>query len=49
MKYCYHVSTGALSCYLDILDRLQKQISGTFAPTFTAYIEPLGYHSNVAS
>ena len=28
MEYCCHVWAGALSCYLELLDSLQKQIQG---------------------
>ena len=29
MEYCCHVWVGAPSCYLELLDKLQKRISGT--------------------
>ena len=29
MEYCYHVLAGAPSCYLELLNKLQKQICGT--------------------
>ena len=28
IKYCFHVWTGAPSCYLELLDKLQKQYAG---------------------
>ena len=42
--YC-HVWVGAPSCFLELLDKLQKQISRTFAPP----PKPLANHQNVAS
>ena len=32
MKYCGHVWPGAPSCYLESLDKLQKQICMTIGP-----------------
>ena len=49
MEYCCHVWPGAPSCYLESLDRLQKQISRTVGPSFAASLEPLAHHQNVAS
>ena len=31
MKYCCHIWAGALSCYLELLDKLQKQICKSLA------------------
>ena len=28
MEYCYHAWAGALSCYLKLLDKLQKRYAG---------------------
>ena len=44
MEYC--CLTGASSCYLELLDKLQKQICRTFGPSVA---EPLAYCQNVAS
>ena len=41
MKYCCHVWAGAPSCYLELLDKLQKQICGTVGPSLAASLEPL--------
>ena len=49
MEYCSHVSTGAPSCYLELLDKLQKQICRTVGPSLAAPLEPLAHHQNVAS
>ena len=49
MEYCCHVWAGAPSCYLELLDKLQKQICRTAAPSLAASLEPLAHHWNVAS
>ena len=43
MKYCCHVWVGAPSCYLELLDRLQKQICRTVGPSLAASLEPLAH------
>ena len=49
MEYCCHVWAGAPSCYLDLLDKLQKQICRIVGPSLAASLEPLAHHRNVAS
>ena len=49
MEYCCHVLAGAPSCYLELLDKLQKRICGTFGPSLAASLEPLAHRRNVAS
>ena len=49
MKYCFHVWAGAPSCYLELLDKLQKQICRTVGPSIAASLELLTYRRNVAS
>ena len=49
MKYCCHVWAGASSCYLDMLDKLQKLICRTVGPSLAVYLEPLIYRKNVVS
>ena len=49
MEYCCHVWAGAPSCYLELLDNLQKRICRTVGPSLTASPEPLTYHRSVAS
>ena len=41
MEYCCHVWAGAPSCYLELLDKLQKRISRTVGPSLAASHEPL--------
>ena len=49
MEYCCHIWAGAPSCYLDLLDKLQKGICRIIGPSLTASLEPLAHHRNVAS
>ena len=48
MEYCYHVCAGVPSCYLELLDKLQKQIYRTVGPSLAASLEPFAHHQNVA-
>ena len=48
MEYCCHVWAGAPSCYLELLDKLQKWIYRTVGPSLAAFFERLAYHQNVA-
>ena len=43
MEYCCHVWAGAPSCYLELLDKLQKRISRTVGPSLAASLEPLAH------
>ena len=43
MEYCCHVWASAPSCYLKLLDKLQKEICRTVVPSLAASIEPLGH------
>ena len=49
MEYSCHIWTGAPSCYLVLLDKLQKQICRIVGPSIAASLEPLAHHRNVAS
>ena len=48
MEYCFHVWAGAPSCFLKLLDKLQKQICRTVGPSLAASLEPLAHRPNVA-
>ena len=48
MEYCCRAWAGAPSCYLELLDKLQKRICRTAGPSFAATLEPLA-HRNVGS
>ena len=39
-EYCCHVWAGAPSCYLELLDKLQKRISRTVGPSLAISLEP---------
>ena len=43
MEYCHHFWACAPSCYLELLDKLQKQICRTVGPSFAASLEPLAH------
>ena len=49
MEYCCHVWAGAPSCYLELLDKLQKRICRTVGPSLAASLEPLAHCRNIAS
>ena len=49
MEYCCHVWAGAPSCYLDLLDKLQKRIYRIVGPSLSASLELLAHPRNVAS
>ena len=49
MEYYCHVWADAPSCYLELLDKLQKQICGTVGPSLAASLEPLAHRRKVAS
>ena len=49
MEYWCHVWAGAPNCYLELLDKLQKQICRTVGPSLAASLEPLAHCGNVAS
>ena len=43
MEYCCHVWAGAPSCYLQLLDKLQKLICRTDGPSLAASLKPLAH------
>ena len=49
MEYCCNIWTGAPSCYLELLDKLQKRICRAVGPSLAASLEPLAHHRIVAS
>ena len=49
MEYCCHVWAGAHGCFLELLDKLQKQICRSVGPSLAASLELLAHHRNVAS
>ena len=49
MEYCCYVWAVAPSCYLELLDKLQKRLCRTVGPSLAASLEPLAHRRNVAS
>ena len=49
MEYCCHIWAGTPSCYLELLDKLQKEIYKTVGPSLVASLEPLAHCQRVAS
>ena len=49
MEYCCHVWAGASSCYLELLDKLQKRTCRIIGPSPATSLEPLAHCRNVAS
>ena len=49
MEYCFHVWAGVPSCYLALLDKLQKWLCRTISPSLATSFEPLAHCRNVAS
>ena len=43
MEHCCHVWAGALSCYLELFDKLQKRIYRAVGPSLAASFEPLAH------
>ena len=48
MEYCCHVWAGVPSCYLELLDKLQKQVCRGIGPSLAASLEPLAHGWSVA-
>ena len=46
MEYCCHVWAGAPGWYLELLDKLQKQICRTVGPSLAASLEPLAHRQS---
>ena len=48
MKYCFHIWSGAPSCLLELLDKLQNWICKAVDPSLAASLEPLAHCQKVA-
>ena len=48
LKYCRNAWASAPSCYLDMLDKLQKRIYRFFGPSLSVSLEPLAHRQNVS-
>ena len=49
MEYSWHVWADAPSCYLELLDYLQKRVCRTIGPSLAASLEPSAHCRNVVS
>ena len=49
MEYCCPVWAVAPDCYLEMFDKLQKQICRAVAPSLSTFLELLGHCQNVIS
>ena len=49
MEYCFHIWAGVPSCFLELLDKLQKRIYRTVGHSLAASLEPLAHCQNVCS
>ena len=49
LSFCCHVGYGAPSCYLELLDKLQKRICRTVGYALASSLECLVHRRNVAS
>ena len=49
MEYCCHVWAGVPSCYLELLDKLQKQICRTVGRSLSVSLDSLAHCKNVAN
>ena len=49
MEYCCHLWVDATCCYLEWLEKLQKQVCRTVGPSLNNSVEPLIHRRNVAS
>ena len=49
IENCCHVWVGARSCYLELIDKLQKRIFRTVDPSLDISLDPFAHRRNVAS
>ena len=49
IEYCCHAWSGVPSCYLELLDKLQKQTCRTVSPSLAACLEAFVHPQNVAN
>ena len=49
IEHCCHIWAGVLSCYLELLHKLQKRICRTVDPSLPASLETLAHRRNIAS
>ena len=49
MEYCCHVWAGAPSCYLELIDKLQKRLCTVAGSSLAASLELLAHRRNVTN
>ena len=49
IEYCCHVWAAAPSCYMNLLDKLQKRICRIVGSSLAVSLEPMAHRRNVAS
>ena len=49
MKYCCHIWADTPNCYLDMLDKLQKNVCRTVSPSLAARLKTFAHFWNVTS
>ena len=49
MEYCWQILAGAPSCYLELLDKIQKRICRTASASIATSLELWAHRQNVAS
>ena len=49
MEYYCYIWADAFSCYLELLNKLQKEICRTVSTSLAVFLEPLANHQNKAS
>ena len=49
MEYCCYGWAGPPSCFLELLDKLQKWVCRTIGPSLAASLEPLAHCQSVSS
>ena len=49
MEYCCHVWAGAPSCYLELLNKLEKRICRPVGPSLSTSLEHLAHCRNIAN
>ena len=49
MEYCCHVWAGAPSCYLELLNKLEKRICRAVGPSLSTFLEHLAHRRNIAN
>ena len=47
MEYYWYVWAGALNCYLELFNKLQKRICRTVGPSLATSLEPMAHPGNL--